>query len=325
MLFKTIVLLIACTFVAATATSLRAQDSAHMMEKVPTPHGMRPRGCVQEVPHGAFVYEHESGKLAVQHADNGPLELRDVPEYCHLPENAPQASPAQGRKRMRNHFDSALTNATTSDGPVANGWLDNMGSYPPGSFANLKSFFADYTVPNAPRNAGNAVLFYFIGSQDNDGPQHGQPVSILQPVLTWGNGLNGWSFASWACCPSNISTHTPGLQGFNSGSTLRGWFQKTGAGMWQIVSEFNGRQEVLNAQVGDAPYNWLDITLEVYNVGNCDQLASGKMTFSDIQLVDLAGQGFGPGLTWSNTGTTECNGHIGFESAPKWTAYIQHN
>jgi len=46
-------------------------------------------------------------------------------------------------------------------------------------------------------------VYYFLGMQNMEGG----PVSILQPMLAYEG--NEWTGASWACCPSNITTSPP--------------------------------------------------------------------------------------------------------------------
>jgi len=187
-----------------------------------------------------------------------------------------------------------------------NGWLDNFGWYPPGGEDNLKTFTSTYVVPDDPQNpADGQVLFYFIGMQDNDDPK---AVNIIQPVLTWGNGYNQWYVKSWACCPSNITVSSPPVFGLKAGSSLQGVISRESASTWKIDSIFNGQHTTLNAQVGDYIYNWADVTLEVYGVKVCQDLARGKAIFNDLQMTDAQGQTLEP--KWTGTGGTICGGSI---------------
>merc|ERR1712048_1335338 len=76
------------------------------------------------------------------------------------------------------------------------GWVDSAGfTHNPG-FSVMTGY---NNVPDEPREAPASVDYWFLGMQNNgDGP-----VNILQPVLTYGTS---WTAASWACCPSNITT-----------------------------------------------------------------------------------------------------------------------
>jgi len=271
-------------------------------ESVLTPFGERPSECVLELPSGSTVTPNGKElliKIPATETTDEVLTSYMVPDVCS------EDIDAIRQKNIRGPQET-------------NGWLDNVGWYPPSGENNLKSFTSTYVVPDDPtNNKGTQVLFYFIGMQDNDSPK---AVNIVQPVLTWGNGYNQWYVKSWACCPSNITTSSPPLFGLKGGSTLQGVISRESASTWKIDSIVGGQHTTLNAQVGDYIYNWADVTLEVYGVNTCQDFAKGKAYFNDLVLTDSQGQSLNP--SWQGTGATLCGGSIQKASANSY--FIQH-
>jgi hypothetical protein len=260
-----------------------------------TPFGLRPAACVLEVESGATIEEVEGG-VKVTTKINGLLHERFVasaPE-CHQDNIVPRYL---AMKKHPHHEIGA--------GEI-NGWLDNAGWYPPAGENNLLSFTSTYTIPGNPPDPTGQVLFYFIGTQDNAYPN---AVNILQPVLTWGNGVPGWNVASWACCPGNITTHSATIANLQAGWHIAGTISRESDSTWLINSQVveTGAKTTLNAQVGDYLYDWADVTLEVYYVSSCTQFATGPMTFNALTIKDSQNQVITP--SWTFTGTTSCNGH----------------
>jgi len=266
---------------------------------VPTPFGLRPEICVtRNVPSGSFIEEVEDGVL------------------IHLPTGLKNKLPKH--QECLDYHAEWMKNQTQRGfkGQEVNGWLDYCSWYPP-SADEVYSFTATYTVPNNPAVNSNQVLFYFIGSQNNGGSD----VSILQPVLTWGNGLSGWSYASWNCCPAGQQQESTPIQGFGAGATLTGGIQASGSN-WIVTSTYNGKSTTLNVPDASRDFNWVDVTLETYNVATCSEFATGPMTFSNMVLtIDNAGVVTVP---WGkNTGATECGGVLNIISSSEVT--ITHN
>jgi len=167
----------------------------------------------------------------------------------------------------------------------------------------LDSFTSTYTTPGNPDSDSGQVLFYFIGMQDNAYAA----VNIIQPVLTWGNGVKGWNLASWDCCPKNITVQSKTLSGFGAGTKIVGTLKRLDDATWLIDSQIVGGQNTtLYSHVGDYLYNWADVTQEVYSVVNCQQFATGPMTFDILTLKDSQQATLTP--QWSITGKTDCSG-----------------
>jgi len=294
---------------------LIALASAYNIKTELTPYGFRPADCILEVPNGATVVPEPNNPSVLRITDplTNAVRFHNVPLHCGKDIDAIRE---RARRRITGLGRMTLPVQENLTFPL-NGWLDYGGWFPPSGENNLQSFTGTYTVPGDPVVRGNQVLFYFIGMQDDDAPN---AVNILQPVLTWGNGYQQWYLASWACCPSNITVHSPYLFGLVAGSTLSGVVNRISDSTWMIDSIFNGKHTTLNAQVGDYQYNWADVTLEVYNVGQCGHFAPGKAWFTNLVLKDKQGDTLTPRWQW--TGATACGGTI-VQTSPT-QIYIQH-
>ena len=270
-------------------------------EYVITPHGLRLPQCVLEVPHNATVTTAGDKKLSIKVGEGAEMveKFYEVPEECHndvlrVSEKL-QAKYLQRKQQQQQRLNESF--------PL-NGWLDYTGWYPPASQSHLEKFSSTYTTPNNPRVTSSQVLFYFIGMQDNDSPL----VNIVQPVLTWGNGVQNWYVKSWICCPNNITVSSPPINGLHPGARMNGYVQRVSADVWRVDSEFNGQHTTLNGQVGAMNYNWADVTLEVYNIAQCGDFASGNFVAGDLALFDQQNQRLNP--QWSYTAPSPCGGRI---------------
>jgi len=277
-----------------------------------TPFGERPSQCVVEVPSGSTISETKEGLLQVvfpsPDADGETVKLFAPSPECHA--DAPYIKEFNMRREPIDISDPEF--------PI-NGWLDYGGWYPPNGQNNLNRFQGTYTIPQNPAEPnGGEVLFYFIGMQDNDAPNY---LNIIQPVLTWGNGLNQWYVQSWACCPANITVASQRLTGLQAGQNMYGIIQRLSASTWEINSIWQNQNTTLYAQVGDFNYNWADVTLEVYRVDNCAEFAGGTAIFSNLALYDVQGTKIQP--QWQYTPETACNGNI--HSVNANTVVISHS
>jgi len=264
-----------------------------------TPYGIRPTQCVLEVPSGSHIWELPDGNLRVLSPVPGSDEFK---ETIHIPD------PICHQDNIQEKLQNRRKREPQADAFPINGWLDYGGWYPPSGQDNLDSFYSVYTTPGDPSLPNGAeVLFYFIGMQNNAYPGK---VNILQPVLTWGNGVKGWNVASWCCCPSNITTKSTTLTGFAAGDQIKGTIKRQDSSTWMIDSYVvpSGKNTTLFAHVGTYLYDWADVTLEVYNVVSCGDFANGPMTFTGLQLMDVQQEILKP--NWQLTGQTDCNGHI---------------
>lgn len=260
-----------------------------VVHSIPTPHGDRPAECVIEIPDGATFYESEGG-LTIEHQD-GRRESRSVHPICHTD------SVALKMAARRTGQPPKLTSGTNASMKVGQ-WMDNAGyTYNSG----YSKFSGNYNIPADPKSGSGQILYYFIGLENtNDGP-----VNILQPVLGWSSG---WTLASWACCPSNISTTSRTISGLQAGQLVEGNMERTGASTWKIDSTVNGQTTTLNPTVGSYGYVWADVTLEIYSISSCDQYSNGKVHFTDMKLTGSGGESVTP--QWTQPAGTECQGKV---------------
>jgi hypothetical protein len=263
-------------------------------EYVSTPHGKRLKQCVMNFPQGTTVEELPNGKLGVEYAD-GSSEVITPPDECH-----------EDMARMMKERDIARAN-----GP--NAWLDNAGWYPPSK--DMSKFTGDYIVPKGSPDRGGCTLYYFIGMQNN-----GQgPVNILQPVLAYQG--SGWTYTSWICCPSNIST-TGNTVRASTSEKLGGSIVRVDSSTWDVSgTNAAGQKTDLKQRVGPYKYTWADVTMEQYSYSQCSQSPKGPITFENMKIYNGEGTQITP--SWSASGKTMCDGTLKVVSPDKIT--IEHS
>lgn len=265
---------------------------------VNTPHGMRPSECVIQVENESEIEETSEG-LRVND------KIIKVPAIC----NKDMDRFWDHRKRVRN----------IDIGSSPNAWIDNAGWYPPSG--KLGYFSGDYIVPKTPeaQEKKEGKLYYFIGFENT---RQG-PVNILQPVLTY--EYAGWTYSSWCCCPSNITVQSNVIKGFGPGDTVKGVISRIDESSW-LIDSINpaGEHATLKPVVGNYAYNWADVTFELEADGGqyeCNQLAQGPMTFSNLVVKDSNSKTLTP--NWSASGGTMCSGSTTVKSASE--IVISHN
>ena len=262
-------------------TQLSSASSATRMPQVvltQTPCGPRPPECVREAPHHShitFSTPSEPHDFNIHH-HNGTLERFTVPQSCH------------------DYFATLTPAPPPPFKSIPNGWIESAGVYRMDPTNTIHSFDAQWTVPPAPiKPQRPETLYYFIGLEDRT---QGKLTTIHQPVLTWGDQTEGglydneWHLWSWTCCPKNLTWHSPDIAGFNPGDTIYGEIVKMDADTWKIQGGWqatNGtwHNTTLISEVGDFNYNYADVTLEVYNITNCNQMVNGNVTFSNLHLT----------------------------------------
>jgi len=260
-------------------------------EYVPTPQGHRLKECVMSFPQGTTVEELPNGNLLADYA-NGTSEIFTVPEQCH-----------EDMTRM-------LKARESKNGP--NAWLDNAGWYPPSK--DISKFTGTYINPAGSPDKGGATLYYFIGAE-NIGSG---PVNIVQPVLAYQG--SGWTYTSWICCPSNIST-TGNTVRTSAGATMTGGVERTDSNTWDVYgTNENGQKTDLKQRVGPYKYTWADVTMEQYSYSQCNQSPKGPITFKNMKIWNGAGQEITP--EWKGTGETMCKGTLIIKSPSEIT--IEH-
>jgi len=262
-------------------------------EYVSTPQGDRLKECVMSFPQSTLLEELRNGSLLAEYA-NGTSEIIIPPRQCH--------------------DDMArLIKEREANKKEPNAWLDNAGWYLPSK--DLSSFTGTYINPAGSPQRGGATLYYFIGSQNNgDGP-----VNILQPVLAYSGSR--WTFTSWICCPSNISTTGPTTH-TSAGATITGGLVRQDSSTWDVWSKNeNGDVSDLKQRVGPYKYDWADVTMEQYGYSQCSQSPKGPITFKDMVIKNGQGQTVTP--KWSGSRETMCKGTLIIKSSSEIT--IEHS
>ena len=97
-----------------------------------------------------------------------------------------------------------------------------------------------------------------------------------------------WTMSSWFCCPSG-SQHQSSVVVPNIplNSFIQGTMYQPGPDMWQIVSEVHLHHVVLTAKTPRV-FNWLDATLETYDITSCKDFPSGAFEFYNIEATNSA-------------------------------------
>jgi len=260
-----------------------------------TPFGWRPANCVKEVPSGTTLKEVEKGVFA--HHPDGTVVFHPSEKNC----GEVQLEFAKTRWQRALKRQNLRANPPTSPG-YTSGWLDNAGYFPP---SEVDKFTGFYTIPSNPPQSSEQVLFYFIGTENL---KSSSQVSILQPVLTWGNGQTGWNMASWNCCPGNQTWHSNSLLNLKAGGNVYGEIDTSGSS-WTITSTYNGQNVVLTVPTISRDFNWVDVTLETYDITSCEQFPSSAETFYNMSLTLSGGTKSTPvWAPWSEP--TECSGSL---------------
>lgn len=237
-----------------------------------TPQGERHESCVVQVPESSVMIPIDGG-IELHHADS-TVETIPTPSHCHT--------------------DTVALKMAGAIEP--NQWIDEAGY----TFNDGFSVMSGYNnIPDAPQLTPGTD-YWFLGMQN----MRGGPVSILQPVLTYNS--EGWTAASWACCPSNITTTGNTISAGKEGDRMFGSMVRTKYDTWQILTEINGQTSTLNAQAGPWAYTWAVATFEDYGVSQCSQLPQEAVVFDTIILKDENGQPVTP--SWDLSGPTMCNG-----------------
>jgi len=304
------------TAALAGLLGLARASTAH----VATPFGLVAEGCTLEVPHNTLVEELEDG-LALSHPQLGSWRYR-TPVHC----GAETGAPAR-----------ASTPITCTSLPC-NNWIDNAGWQQPAGATPIGGFSSKYLVPATPSARGpGQTLFYFIGAENTDGlPRHGQPPpsgrAILQPVLTfdpdgWCKGsTTGWCFASWYCCPNNLTVHSAYVNDVKPWDSFLTYFNISEDGATYTVSGTSVRTAhaaSLHCPRQGRKMNWADVTLEVYAMSACDLFSPSRMTFSDVVLWDTSYRELTP--TWTLSAASPCAGSITVDPEAHGSVHIEHS
>ena len=285
-----------------------------------TPFGLVARGCTLEVPTGTLVNEDEHGLR---------LDHRTLGSWHHTPPSHCRQHSATAATATTTAAHATKKNITCSSLPC-NNWIDNAGFQQAVGAVPIGGFSATYLVPATPTVSGDQVLFYFIGAENTDGqPRHGQPPpsgrAILQPVLTFDPA--GWCFASWYCCPKNVTVHSAYVQDVTPFDTFPSSFNLSADGLTFTVtgvSTATGKDATLHCPRQGRNFNWADVTLEVYGVHGCDLFSPSRMQFTDVRLWDTRYEEIAR-PRWTLSPASPCGGSITVGPELHPTVHIEHS
>jgi len=157
--------------------------------------------------------------------------------------------------------------------------------------STITSYIGQWTVPQNPAKEEVQTLFLFTGLQNaymDPKTNELQGVSIIQPVLQWGESEAGggeyWTVASWFV-GSNAVYST--LAKVSAGDTILGKMVFNKNTTWSIIAidQTSPAQSGLNVKTGTMePYAF--VSLEVYGVQDCGDYPNGATTFSKLALLD---------------------------------------
>ncbi|KAJ8610702.1 hypothetical protein CTAYLR_005661 [Chrysophaeum taylorii] len=261
-----------------------------------TPFGYFPKDCIRRVPEGSYVRQRTDGAVEVVRGDE--VEVQHPKPHC-----VEHANKTLGARSV-----------------VRDGWLDYVEHYTP-TDTYLGFFEGTYTIPDSPpAGMDGQTLFYFIGTE-NLGAEKGRDflsTTILQPVLTWGNGHRDWNMASWNCCPAGEPTTSDFLTGLEAGTTAYGNITVDyDSDSATVVSSYSGKDVTLTITGELRTFNWMDVTLEVYTVDSCADFAASDATIDKMSSKDQDGKALVP--VWKDaTGSTSCSGSQTYTTT-SWT------
>eukprot|EP00026_Physarum_polycephalum_P005341 Phypoly_transcript_05373.p1 GENE.Phypoly_transcript_05373~~Phypoly_transcript_05373.p1 ORF type:complete len:519 (+),score=74.53 Phypoly_transcript_05373:144-1700(+) len=200
--------------------------------------------------------------------------------------------------------DAAASRATKRDSS-ANGWVSSFWSWG----TSYTYFLAQWTVPNAPIHTQTNIVFFFnsFEGKTSDG---GSGSDILQPVLQYNNGVQGWTLASWYGSGSYTESTPVAVK---PGDTITGVISLDN-GVWSVLGYVNGvltttltiAQSAFNNGVAQNTAQW---ALEVYNMPDCTYYPPNDfLSLTDLVLKDQGAIVSNPSFSAPTTPkSTGCN------------------
>jgi len=342
--------------VSSSGSFAVAEDSeSEDVELQMTPFGPYPTDCVHVLREDGKLRHTDSG-VDVLHIETGEL-LESYPKMDKCTPYQKQVvtsrqNKREGVKRSKKTFETLATtptvytpggdtfnsptsseqgDASTTEEPSSelDGWVDYVGFWPK---QDVIGFNATYTVPANPVSTStDQVLFYFIGIENIEesesqvetatvAPDESleSTITILQPVLTYGNTEEGWSMASWNCCPTGQTWMSSSITNLQANDTLAAEIT-VGTQYSTVTSSLLDSTDgtvketySLSVDTEDRSFDWMDVTLEVYQLDECDEFAGSAMHITD--MVSTGSNGKEIMMDWiDNSGDTSCSGFQKFD------------
>jgi len=252
--------------------------SSSLAKLVQTPHGMRPKQCVHEVPSGSTLLERNGKTLEVITEEGKRLSF---PE-CKFPQKARQ--------------DSGWNTYAESDG------------------VNFSVFNCTWTVPAAPQTYTNQTLFFFNSFEDIGQDEIIQPVIQYGPSEAGGGKF--WTIASWWVNSAGSALYST-LTKIKTGDAIFGTMVRTSMTAnttnWVISGYVNGATPT-TLKVTNTPLQQVaTLTMEVYNVNGCQEYPNDAgIVFTNFKILDN-GKAYKP--VWMPTvDYTDCGEAVKFSN-----------
>ena len=176
---------------------------------------------------------------------------------------------------------------------VISGWLESVSATTTGAYSKITSA---WVVPPAPAADHGQLLYFFPGFEDID-----NVISILQPVMQWGVGAAGggayWTAASWNCCISGTTWHSP-LINLNVGDTMSGTIASNcgpapSCATWNVLTtdKTTGERTTLaRSPVRGQIWNWVfGAVSEPYGVVACTDFPNNSGVTFIVHVYDENG------------------------------------
>jgi len=204
--------------------------------------------------------------------------------------------------------------------PTISGWLESVSATTSESYYKIS---ATWPVPPSPKSNDGQCLYFFPGFEDIN-----HVISIVQPVLQWGEGcyISGgayWLIASWNCCITGTTWYSTPLD-VSVGDTILGTITptckagKNYCATWNVVSEdkTTGKKTTLAKTAADNQiWNWaFGAVSEDYGVVQCSDFPDDSSLTFTVHLYDQNGKVITnpnwQGTQWSS-GPPQC--HYGWK------------
>jgi len=184
----------------------------------------------------------------------------------------------------------------------------------------LTMYTGNWVVPPNPASNGGQILYSFNGLQNSfSGAGPDIDIDIIQPVLQYGTtpagGGNYWAMASWYVAEDGTALFSTVLK-VKVADMIYGIMEMTSPDHWFISGNDtnSGKSTSLSVSKPNTKFEpWAFVTLEVYEVTNCDQYpANGKIPYTNLAITSKSG----PETPNWTTGTQQkiCKESISVES-----------
>ncbi len=246
---------------------------------VPEEYGITPFGyfhpsCVHMVAEGNTLLA--DGR--VEHPD-GAIDAAPVCDYPHYTSTG-RLVPVDAKQRRE------INPLTIS------GWLLSVSATTSESYYKIA---ATWIVPPAPASNDRQCDYFFPGFEDSN-----HVISILQPVLQWGEGcgyIGGayWRIASWNCCMQGTTWYSTPVD-VSVGDTIQGTIAPTCkpgkkyCPTWNVVSKdvTTGKKTTLAKTPADGQiWNWaFGAVSEDYGIVQCSDFPNNSALTFTVHLYD---------------------------------------